>query len=316
MTMTLSHLVTTYNYAHLLPQHLNGVLIQSRRPDPVVVSDDASPKDTPEAVRAGAETFPGAEVRLAEVNQGSAVHVQRLVASVKTDAYITMSADDWLVDPQFYADALDILERHPNVVAVYGHYQFVNPEGRPLAPVTIHSSDAWTLQPGPELRHAMALDNVISGICTVVRTERRLPIPAYPIANEYCTDWLHYYLLTLSGDFARINRIVCHYRVQDHGLNQMHTRSGLAIQRRDEGYLSLLDWPDLDEADRARLRIGRMRHLVRATPVWQLPSLTARFGRDPHWWPLLAAALAERANAHLTRLSTDLARRGLATDPG
>ena len=311
MSMTLAHLITTYNYAHLLPQHLAGVLAQTRRPDVVVVSDDASPKDTPEAVRSAAALWPGAEVRIAAQNQGSALHVQRLINSVTTDVYIAMSADDWLVDPKFFADAMAILEHHPDIVAVFGYHQAVDPHGRPLAPVAIESAQPWTRLEATAFRQRMALDNLVSGVCTMVRVRRRLPIPAYPIRNEYCTDWLHYYLLTLSGDYARVNRIVCNYRVQSEGLYLVHTQSGLSVKRHDEGYAALLAWPDLNDSDRAWLRYGRTRRLLRGSRLRALPGVVARNAMEPATWTLLGETLAERTASRITQWARNLQRRTL-----
>jgi GT2 family glycosyltransferase len=130
MAFSLTHLCTTYNYARFLPGHLESVRAQTRRPEQVVVSDDCSPRDTPEVVRAACAGYPEAEVRIQPTNLGSARHVFDLCNAVQTDAYIAMSADDLVADPNFYQDALRILEEDPSVVAVYGLFQHMNEQGR------------------------------------------------------------------------------------------------------------------------------------------------------------------------------------------
>jgi glycosyltransferase involved in cell wall biosynthesis len=303
MPMTLTYLVTTYDYAHYLGQNLAGMLAQSQAPQRLIVSDDASPHDTPEQIRAAAAIHPAAEVVIQPRNLGSALHVQTLTNAVTTDAYLAMSADDWLVDPTFVRDAMELLEKHPDLVAVYGLHQPVDEAGRLLAPVVPPASEPWTRLPAVALRNRMALENVVSGVCTVVRTQRSSGIAAYPILNEYCCDWLHYYLLTLSGDFARINRVVCHYRTHAAGLYLRHLRSGKAGQAYDQGYAALLERPELSDQDRKMLQRGRLRNRVRLARLWHLPGMVLRHGSEPRLWQALAESSVERAAAWLGRES-------------
>ncbi|MEI2811223.1 MAG: glycosyltransferase family 2 protein [Nocardioides sp.] len=62
--------VVTYNRAHLLPLMLDGLAAQTRRPDAVIVIDNASTDQTPEILAARAD-LPLQVVRLAENTGGS-----------------------------------------------------------------------------------------------------------------------------------------------------------------------------------------------------------------------------------------------------
>lgn len=309
MAMTLTYLVTTYNYAKYLGQNLSAVLQQTHAPERVVVSDDASPRDTPEQIRAACAVHPHAEVVIQPQNLGSARHVQLLTNAVDTDAYLAMSADDWLVDPAFVHDALELLEKHPDLVAVYGLHQPVDEAGTVLAPVVPPASEPWTRLPAAAMRKRMAFENVVSGVCVVVRTRRASGIPAYPILNEYCCDWLHYYLLTLSGDYARLNRVVCRYRTHAAGLYLSLERMGLSRQQYDQGYQALLDRPDLSDEDRIALREGRLRTSVRLARLKQLPGLLLPHATEPRLWTSLAESAVERVAARLGRRADWLHRR-------
>lgn len=308
MTFTLSHLCTTYNYANYLPEHLAGVLSQCHRPTRVIVSDDHSPRDTPEEIQRACAGYPDAEVVIQPTNLGSARHVHMLCNAVETDAYITMSADDTLVDPGFFAEACRILEDDPGVVAVFGQMQHVDERGRTISGAlpAVETLAPTTRIEGRTLRRWMAFENPVPSVCVVVRTKRSSGIAAYPIFNEYCTDWLHFYLLTLSGDFVRLNRIVCRYRVQAAGLYQQHLRSPLARQRKDEGYAALLEWPGLDDEDRRLLRIGRARDWFSQAKIQDKPLALLRYWREPGAWlgamealSAVAAFRLQRANAQL-----------------
>ncbi len=301
MALTLTHICTTYNYAHLLPEHLEGVRIQHHRPRRVVVSDDASPGDTPEAVHKACEGFADVEVIVRTENLGTSRHVNLLCNDIDTDAYIAMSADDTLVDPEFYADALKLLEQDPTLVAVWGLHQNMDEQGRLLAPRRIEVSEKQTRVSAQEMRTALAYDMIVSSVCVVVRAERASGIDAYPVINPYCSDWLHFYLLTLSGDFVRFNRVVCNYRIQESGLYLSQERKGLSRQRRDEGYAALLAWPDLSEEDRRHLRRGRARSWIRLSRLVQLPAAMVRHAVEPKAWTALVETLVGRIAPRLAR---------------
>ncbi len=314
MAFTLSHLCTTYNYAKYLPEHLAAVRRQTKRPDRVVVSDDRSPKDTPEQVAAACAGYPEAEVVIQPVNLGSARHVHNLCNAVETDAYITMSADDNVADPTFYEEACAILENDPGVVAVFGQFQHMDEHGRPISGAlpALDTLEPTTRFSGPEMRRLMAFENIVPSVCVVVRTRRSAGIPAYPIFNEYCTDWLHFYLLSLSGAFVRINRIICHYRVQAAGLYMQHLSSPLARQRKDEGYQALLDWPGLTDQERRLLQISRARDWFQLATIKDKPAALLRYWNLPGAWlgaaEFSTAAAAHRlvqANRHLRKLAKD-----------
>jgi hypothetical protein len=97
----------------------------------------------------------------------------------------------------------------------------------------------------------------------------------------------------MRGDFMRLNRVVCHYRVQSEGLYLQHLSGPLARQRRDEGYASLLARPDIDPDVRHLLRMGRLRSAIAMSPVASLPATLLRYADQPGLWKGLVGALVE-----------------------
>lgn len=315
MPLTFTYMVANYNYARFLAENLAGMGMQTRQADRVLVTDDVSTRDTPEQIRAAASAMPQAEIVFNETNIGSLPHARKDVAMVRTDAYLLMSADDYLVDPNFIADALDLLEAHPNLVAVTGHHEPVDETGKPLGPLKIDTSAPWTLLPARDLRRRLALENVVPAICTVVRTSAHQRVPAYPVDNDLCGDWIHWYMLTFSGDVARLNRVVCAYRIHQQNLHLAHQRSGKQMQLMAEGYRTLLALPDLDDETRDILAAGRARVLIRSAPIRQLPGVLAREAKQSMAWLALAETLCERVASSLNQTALRYRDRAIARAP-
>jgi hypothetical protein len=293
--MTFTYVVMSYNYGRYMADNKRGLRAQTQQPDRVLVTDDKSPLDTPEAIRAVWSDIAHAEVVVNERNLGSIPHARRNVGLVRTDAYLQMSADDWLIDPDYVATACRILAENPNVVVVYGPHLAVDPEGQPLAHQhPIDASEPWTLIPGRALRTRMAYENVVSALCPVVRTSVFQLLPPFPDDNDLCADWIHWYLLTTAGDFARLNRRVVAYRMHGQNLHREHDRACRVMRLMDQGYATLLAHPRLDDDDRRHLRAGRARAVLRAATARELPSQFKRFAGSQAGWLALAEAMGER----------------------
>lgn len=315
MALTFTYIVMNFNYARFLPANLAGMRLQTRQADRVLISDDVSTRDTPEQIRAAASAMPEAEILFNPKNIGSIPHARADVAMVRTDAYLLISADDYLVDPNFVADALALLEANPNLVAVTGHHESVDEHGKSLGPLKIDTSSPWTLLPARDLRRRLALENVVPAICTVVRTSAHARVPGYPVDNDLCGDWIHWYMLTFSGDVARLNRVVCAYRIHQQNLHIAHQRSGKQMHLMAEGYRTLLALPDLDEETRAILAAGRARVMIRSAPLRQLPGVLAREAGQSMAWLALAETLCERVARNLDKAAARYRERAIARAP-
>lgn len=303
MALSLTYICMSYNYGCYMAENRAGLAIQARQPDRVIVTDDCSPKDDFEDIRRIWRDVPQAEFIQNERNMGSIPHTQRNISLVDSDAYISTSADDYLIDPDFLKDAIDVLERYPNVVAVEGLFRAVGDDGNPLfyqRSPGMNADAPMTIVPGSILRKRMAFENVVSAVSTVVRTSAHAKTAAYPVANEGMGDWIHWYLLTLAGDFARLNRPVIHYRV--HGgnlhLTNDHVPDGNRKLQR-QAYDTLLGWPGLSDEDRHWLRVGRAQTEIRAARAKELPRAMWENGRTPMAARALAWSLCCRAERRL-----------------
>jgi len=310
MPPSLTVVVFNFNYKRYLPQALAAISRQTRRPDRLIVTDDASPQDTLEELQAIAAPH-GAEVIRNPQNLGNIAHYQARVAEVQTDAYLLCSADDYFVDDRYFADALALLHDNPRVVAVYGYHVATDESGRPLQARRYRNGADWTLLPGPELRSELALQNTVPAVCTMIRTSVHDHVAAFPLPNRHAGDWQQWYLFTYHGDFARIERPVCHYRQHVANMSVVVDRERQAARLIDEAYGELLARPELDATDRDRLLLGRTRSRIRHATLRELPGAILDHSRQPGLLPVVAETLAERAGQPLERLRRRMRAKSL-----
>ncbi|KQT50293.1 hypothetical protein ASG52_25735 [Methylobacterium sp. Leaf456] len=90
-TSTVLAVVTHYRYERWLAQSLRSLLDQTRRPDAIVVVDDASVPPPTEIVQA----FPEVTLMRAEANGGPYRLLQAIFAQAAFDAFMLQDADDW-----------------------------------------------------------------------------------------------------------------------------------------------------------------------------------------------------------------------------
>lgn len=308
--------VFSYCYNQWIPAALAGIAAQRLQPRSVLVSDDCSPPPHGEEFLALAKQFPWARFAQTPRNLGTVAHVRMRVAEITAPYYLLLSADDLLVDPDFLGDAVAILDRHPEVVAVFGQLHQVDGQGRLRAAAPVLSDAPYTLIPGPQMRAALAQENVVPAVCTVIRAAVHQHVPAFPIDNPLTHDWLQWYLMARRGDFARINRPVMHYRVHAASLSQSAQRSRRMAEQGELGYLSLLQQPDLSAEERAELQAGRIRWRVRHSLARELWRPLAEAPLQRATWRALVESVAERGSFAAARLHKRLRPRLGGGDDG
>lgn len=106
MGPTIGAVVVTYNGSPWLEQQLRSIIAQSRPPDEIIISDDASSDDTL-AIARRTTTGIGADVRLLEAQErtGITANVERAIHAGSTDVVVLADQDDvWSPNKLRYID--------------------------------------------------------------------------------------------------------------------------------------------------------------------------------------------------------------------
>ncbi|MGC4788150.1 glycosyltransferase [Micromonospora sp. DT178] len=114
MNPTVSVIIPNHNYARTLRRCLESVYAQTHPPDEVIVVDDRSTDDSRDIAR-------GFPCRLIEntVNGGVSVSRNAGAAAATGDVLFFLDSDEALA-PDALANAVDILDRHPEIGCVHG----------------------------------------------------------------------------------------------------------------------------------------------------------------------------------------------------
>lgn len=309
---SLAVVLFTYNHRVFLRPALDGIFGQSRQPDRVLVCDDASPADTEAELQAEIAAYPQVDLQRNASNLGPVANFRQGVGRVHEDAYMLHAGDDALVDPDFLADAVAVLDANPSVVVVYGLLRRVDTAGHLLAADVRRADHPVTLIPGTAMRERLAFINPVFAPCTVIRTSVHQQLPPFPLPSRLRHDWQQWYLLSYLGDFARIERPVMNSYVHDANLSVGDRQSRALHESLAQDYADLLARPEITPADAARLRSGLAALSIRGAPIRELPMALLRHRGDANVSALLATTLADRVSRNLGRRARSAESRAIA----
>lgn len=209
--------VPCYNYAHYLGTCVSSILGQTGVEVRVLIVDDCSTDDTPQAAAALAAQDSRVAVVRNEVNLGLIGTANRgLLEWAQAPYALLISADDALT-PGALARAADVLERHPEAGFVFGPAVVFDDDPPPAVPAA----------PGP-VRHAI-VDGpwLIEHIChhtndvptptAVVRTELQKRVGGYNPATPHASDMEMWLRIAAYAKVGVIQAAQGYYRV--HGSN-------------------------------------------------------------------------------------------------
>lgn len=129
----LAVLIPNYNDAHFLPRVLNSVLSQSKIPDEVWVSDDASTDNSLEVLEEFSRRYPQVKVLRNAENAGIPENSFKPFYATNCDYVYTLGTDEYLVNPETFERAVALLDRHPQAGLVCWDYAAVLPDGEVIS---------------------------------------------------------------------------------------------------------------------------------------------------------------------------------------
>jgi glycosyltransferase involved in cell wall biosynthesis len=195
----LSAVVLTYNKGWILDTFLNSLDSQTRRPDEVVIVDDASTDGTIDRLKALSKDW---MVAILPTNQGQSEARNRGFA-LASGEYLIFLDSDIEMRPGMLEIMARVLDSDPTVSIVYGHYQRTGSRTDALRAIP------WD----PEF---LKRGNYISTMSMVRRAD--LPDPPFDPALRRYEDWDLWLRMARQGlRGALVDRVLftAHYRPGD-----------------------------------------------------------------------------------------------------
>lgn len=125
---TLSVVISNYNHSKYLPEALQAILGQSRRPVEVIVIDDCSTDNSVEVIEDFARRDPIVRLFRNERNKGVIFSTNRGL-SLATGDYIYFGAADDRICPGLFEKSMGLLAEHPQAGLCSALLQLIGPDG-------------------------------------------------------------------------------------------------------------------------------------------------------------------------------------------
>lgn len=201
--INLTVVLSNYNHGRFLCAALDGILLQSRPADEVIVIDDCSTDDSVDILRSYERRFSTLRVIVNERNLGIHLNAQTLLALARGRYHYSAAADDYLL-PTFLEESLRILERFPEAGLCSTQSHIIDEGGAHRGYIAPNprsgSSDAYFISPPEAAEQLFRRGSWMQGNTAVFR--RAALVAAGGFRRElgpYCDGFLHEVLALSHG---------------------------------------------------------------------------------------------------------------------
>lgn len=224
-----SAIVAAYNYGRFLPRTLDSALSQDYPADrlEIVVVDDGSVDDTPEVLADYARRFPGQVRAYRQDNAGYVAATNLAFEHARGDVWALLDADD-LWPAQKTIRQVEILQARPEVGAVYGDVEVIDPDDNILRPSHWAHEGVQPLRGSDALSTLLARGNCAAASSIMVRAALRHRFAPIPAAVPY-VDWWTVMQVAAVAELEYLHEPRVGYR--EHGSNLTLGAEGAALAR-------------------------------------------------------------------------------------
>ncbi|MEQ9459620.1 MAG: glycosyltransferase [Phycisphaeraceae bacterium] len=133
MPPTLSLFITSYNQCDYLREAIDSVLAQTRRPDQIVIIDDASSDNSQQLIQAYASEHPGLiDYALHDNNQGVSATKSHAASLCTSDLMTYLDGDDRMLPTRLETE-LQLLRALPVQTIVFSDFRTIDSDGHIIA---------------------------------------------------------------------------------------------------------------------------------------------------------------------------------------
>lgn len=281
--LRLSLILPNYNHAHMLPRALDSVLNQSRLPDEIIVSDDASTDNSVELIEAYVRRHPQIRFLRNPKNLGAVGNQNYLLGLATGDFIYALGADEHLL-PGAFERAMQLLEDHPQAGGCFCDLVLVDTDGHGLVHRRFGLPEGY-YSPLQLARAIRERNFTVTGINTIFSRRALLEPGTLLPESLWMIDWLwtsiiafRYGLCYTHADFQRFEVSVTSYAHQGH-VSAEHRRVVRTI-------LEHVNQPDFDDVRRFIVRSGAMEQMG--------PVVLEEIAMRPSFWKFASWPLLRR----------------------
>jgi len=233
---TVSFVVLCYKLAHLLPECVSSILLQSYEDFEVLIMDDCSPDDTAEV----AHSFQDPRVKYIrnEKNLGVLGNENEGVRLSRGKYVWIISADDYLRRPYILQRYVELMEKNPRVGYTFCSGVSVS-NGRELGVLSYSKYlDRDEIVSGQALLRDLLHGNFVLAASVMVRRECYEKISIYPLFVDigglqidmvWAADWYLWCLFAFSFDVGYFAEPMVGYRQHDLSISSSLTNQNLKL---------------------------------------------------------------------------------------
>ena len=141
---TVSIIISSYNYGHLLDKTIGSILAQTYRDYEIILIDDGSTDDTESVVYRISSENPDVSLIYLKTSNGGVANAQNLGVSKASGRYLMfMDADDWM-DPDCLETLVDSAVSN-DADRVIGSFRFADDDGKGLKREVISKVDGVSI---------------------------------------------------------------------------------------------------------------------------------------------------------------------------
>jgi glycosyltransferase involved in cell wall biosynthesis len=139
--MKISVVVPNYNHGASITQTIDGILSQTYRNFELIIVDDGSTDESVEILKRYQQLDSRIHLLLFSENRGVTAAVTEGIRAASGKLLFAEAADDYLIDPTFFAAAVDLMRRRPKASGVFGRSRVID---------AANDSFLWSMGAGPK----------------------------------------------------------------------------------------------------------------------------------------------------------------------
>jgi alpha-1,3-rhamnosyltransferase len=205
-----SVVVPSYNHAPYIERCLRSIIGQTLQPKKLLVIDDGSADGSPQVIEAVLNECPFECELIARENRGLPATLNQGFALSDGEFFAYLGSDDeWL--PNFLEEQTALLNNRPNAVLAFSHAYVIDAQDQ-----IIDTTKNWSEFADGDLLATLLRGIVFSSPGVLYRSSA---LERYRWNdNAKLEDYEMYLRLSVEGEFARNEKILCAWRV--HGVNE------------------------------------------------------------------------------------------------